>query len=205
MSTTRIALIRMPHVATWFDTSDITDQTLYVQNEADYVSFTQDGNKVGRYKPGDPISGSLANEELLLDESGGATIVVWPRSLSKAEQKKVFKKARENGWAMIRGGGSGKVTTANLLVRLKGADPSYTGGYSPTADVSGVPCYFDNDPTAPWTALTGSTYVASPANIGAGAPMGVNCTVKEFVGGGCLKRLKAYIKDAGGQYEVTGD
>lgn len=68
-----------------------------------------------------------------------------------------------------------------------------------------VPCYFDNDPTAPWTALTGDTYVAGPANIGAGAPMGVNCTVKQFLDGRCLTRLKTSISDAGGSYEVAGD
>jgi hypothetical protein len=205
MSTSRIGLIRMPHVATWFDTSNITDETLYEQNEADDISFTQYGNKVGVYRPGDPRSGSLADDELLVDETGGSTIVVWPRSLTKAEQKQVFKEARRNGWALIRGGGSGEITTANLFVRLKGADPSYTGGYSPTSDVSGVPCYFDNDPTASWTSLTGQTYVAGPANIGAGAPMGVNCTVKQFLDGRCLTRLKTTISEAGGSYEATGD
>jgi hypothetical protein len=203
MSTDRIALIRMPHVATWFDTSNITAETLYEQNEADYISFTQYGNKPGVYRPGDPRSGSLADEELLVDATGGTTIVVWPRSLPKAEQKQVFKEARKNGWAIIRGGHAGEVTTSNLLVRLKGADPSYTGGYSPTADVPGVPCYFDDNQGEPWTALTGDTFVAGPSNIGAGAPMGVNCTTKEFLNGRCLTRLKAYMQDEGGSYEDT--
>ncbi len=204
MSPTQIGLIRMPHVATWFDTSNITADTLYAQEEADYISFTQYGNEIGKHQPGNPKSGSLADAELLVDKSGGTTIVVWPRTLTKAEQKQVFKEARKNGWALLRGGGSGEVTTANLFVRLKGADPSYTGGYSPTADVPGVPCYFDSDPTAPWTALTGDTFVASPANIGAGAPMGVNCSVKEYLDGSCLDRLKTYISESGGQYEVAG-
>jgi hypothetical protein len=205
MDPTQIGLIRMPHVATWFDTSNITEETLYSQEEADYISFTQYGNKLGVYRPGDPRSGSLANEELLVDETGGSTVVVWPRSLTKAEQRQVFKEARRNGWALMRGGGSGAVTTANLFVRLKGADPSYTGGYSPTPNVPGVPCYFDDDPTAPWTALTGATFIAGPSNIGAGAPMGVNCTVEAFLDGSCLARLKDYISDAGGSYEATDD
>jgi hypothetical protein len=205
MSTERIGLIRMPHVASWFDTSAITADTLYEQNEADYISFTQYRNKPGVYRPGDPRSGSLADEELLLDATGGTTIVVWPRSLTKAEQKQVFKEARRNGWAIIRGGSAGEVTTSNLFVRLKGADPSYTGGYSPTSEVAGVPCYFDDNQGEPWTALTGDTFVAGPANIGAGAPMGVNCTVKQFLDGRCLTRLTTYMSDAGGSYEAAGD
>ncbi|MFN8620646.1 MAG: hypothetical protein U0869_07895 [Chloroflexota bacterium] len=204
MSLDKIGLIRMPHVASWFDTKNITDQTLYEQNEADYVSFTQYGNVIGKYKPGHPASGSLADAELLPDKSGGSTIVVWPRSLSKADQKAVFKLARKNGWAIIRGGGSGNITTSNLFVRLKGADPSYTGGYSPTSDVQGVPCYFDNHQGDAWSSLTGDSFVASPANIGAGAPMGVNCSVKAYLDGSCLKKLKAYISNAGGSYEVVG-
>lgn len=205
MSTTQIGLIRMPHVATWFDTSNITPETLYEQEEADYISFTQYGNKISRYRPGDPGSGSLADAELLVDKTGGATVVVWPRDLSKSDLKAVVKEARKNGWALIRGGGSGNVTTSNLFVRLKGADPSYTGGYSPTADVPGVPCYFDDHQGEPWTSLTGDTYVASPANIGPGAPMGVNCSVTSFLDGSCLTRLKTYIEESGGSYEVAGN
>lgn len=203
-SLTKVGLIRMPHVAQWFDTSDLTADTPFEQEETDYISYTQYGSGVSYYDPGSPNSGSLGNEELLVDESGGSTVLVWPTTLSEDDQAKVFALAEENGWAIIRGGQEGPITTANLFVRLKGSDESYQGGYTPTADRAGVPCYFDENTTARWPDVTGDEYVASAQNIGAGAPQGVNCEVDEVLDGGCLDRLKAYIADTGGTYEVSG-
>jgi hypothetical protein len=200
-STTRIGLIRMPHVATWFNTKNLTTNTKFTQEQADFISFDQYGNGVGIYEPGSPNSGSLGNEELLVDSSGGATIVVWPRTLSASERRQVFAYADQNRWALLRGGDTGPVTTANLLVRLKGASSSYSGAYTPASGRKGVPCYFDDHPKAKrWSDVSGDKYVASGDNIGPGAPQGVNCTVGEFVGGSCLENLKAYIAQTGGSY-----
>ena len=156
------------------------------------------------YDPGNPNTGSLGDAELKPDSTGGSTIVVWPRTLSEAEQKRVFALADRNGWAILRGGDAGQVTTANLFVRMKGSDPSYPGGYSPTPQRKGVPCYFDDHPKASWPAVSGGKYVASHRNIGPGAPQGVNCDVEEFLGGGCLARLKAYIAETRGSYRTQG-
>ena len=200
---TRFGLIRMPHVAVWFDTAGLTSQSLFVQEETTYISFTQYGSGVSFYDPGTPDSGSLGNGELRVDKSGGSTILLWPPNLSKDDQQKVFSLAEKNGWALMRGGEQGKVTTANLFVRLKGASPSYQGGYTPTSDRQGVPCYFDANPSQSWSQVTGDQYVASAKNIGTGAPQGVNCTVSELTGGTCLSRLKAYIKQTGGSYTAS--
>lgn len=202
-STTEIGLIRMPHVAQWFDTTDLTPQTPFEQEETTYISFTQYGSGVSYYDPGSPATGSLANAELKVDASGGATIVVWPASLSPEEQAQVAEYAERNGWAIMRGGQEGPITTPNLFVRLKGASPSYTGGYTPTSERAGVPCYFDDDTTASWSELTGDQYVASAQNIGAGAPQGVNCSPSELLAGECLAELQRYIERTGGTYTAT--
>ena len=173
-STTEIGLIRMPHVAQWFEHPNLTPQTLFEQEETTYVSFTQYGSEIAFYDPGSPNTGSLGNGELKLDESGGSTILVWPRSLTASQQKQVFAYAKKSGWAIMRGGAEGPVTTPNLFVRLKGASPSYSGGYTPTADRKGVPCYFDDNPSAAWSDTEGDQFVATAENIGAGAPQGVN-------------------------------
>ena len=115
----------------------------------------------------------------------------------------MFALAQKNGWALLRGGEQGKVTTANIFVRLKGSSPSYQGGYTPTSDRKGVPCYFDANPSQSWSQVTGDQYVASAKNIGTGAPQGVNCTVSELTGGTCLSQLKAYIKQTGGSYTAS--
>jgi hypothetical protein len=200
-STTKIGLIRLPHVAQWFDTSNLTPSTPFAQNETSYISFTMYGSSLHRYEPGSPTTGSLGNAELKVDASGGTTILVWPRSLSRQDQERVFDYVDRNGWAIMRGGEEGPVTTANLIVRLKGASPSYAGGYTPTAERQGVPCYFDDNPSAArWSDVTGDQYVASARSIGTGAPQGVNCTVEELLDGGCLAELKAYITETGGAY-----
>jgi hypothetical protein len=200
-STTKIGLIRMPHVARWFSTSRLTPKTPFTQEQATFISFTQYGNGIGVYDPGSPDTGSLGNQELEVDSTGGSTIVVWPRTLSAGQQQQVFDYGHRKGWAILRGGDQGPVTTANLLVRLKGASSSYSGRYSPTSEQPGVPCYFDDHPNAKrWSEVSGSKYVASGQNIGAGAPQGVNCTVSEYLDGGCLRNLKAYIAETGGSY-----
>jgi hypothetical protein len=199
-STTKIGLIRMPHVAQWFDTTDLTPESQFEQEETTYISYTQYGSGVSFYDPGKPATGSLANGELKPDASGGSTVLVWPPNLSERDQQRVFAVAKKQGWAIMRGGQEGEVTTANLFVRLKGSDPSYQGGYTPTSERKGVPCYYDNNPSQSWSQLTGNQFVASAANIGSGAPQGVNCTVAQVTGGTCLSRLKAYIKQTGGNY-----
>jgi hypothetical protein len=140
----------------------------------------------------------------MVDSSGGTTVVVWPRNLSSSQQRQVFAYADRKGWAILRGGEQGPVTTANLLIRLKGASASYSGGYTPTSQRTGVPCYFDANPSAKrWDDVTGTRYVAAGTNIGAGAPQGVNCTVQQFLDGNCLDSLKAYITQSGGSYTAS--
>jgi hypothetical protein len=200
-STTKIGLIRVPHVAHWFKTDNLTPNTKFSQEQTTYISFTQYGNGISVYDPGSPNTGSLGNEQLKVDSTGGTTLVIWPRSLGASQEGQVFDYADRHGWAILRGGDQGPVTTANLMNRLKGASPSYSGDYSPTPQQPGVPCYFDDHSSAKrWSDVTGDKYVASATNIGAGAPQGVNCTVAQFLDGSCLQSLKAYITQTGGSY-----
>src|SRR5262249_17478174 len=63
-SLTETGLIRMPHVAQWFDTSNLTPTTPFEQEQATYISFTQYGSGVSTYEAGSPDTGSLANGQL---------------------------------------------------------------------------------------------------------------------------------------------
>jgi hypothetical protein len=203
--TDAIALIRMPHVARFFDTHAIGPDTPYKQKEADYVSFTQYGSAIGTYRPGTPFTTSLGDGELMLDKSGGSTLVVWPRTLTARERAQVFAYAKQHGFAIMRGGAANELTTANLLVRLKGASPTYKDAYAPDADRAGVTCYFGTvqqpkHAGQPWSKVTGDEYVASPANIGSGAPQGVSGSAHALVDGSLLSKLKSHIEATGGSY-----
>jgi hypothetical protein len=205
MPTDQISLIRMPHVATYFDTRRVTPTTPYVQKEADYISFTQYGSAIGVYRPGSPFTASLADAELEVDSTGGTTILNWPRNLDARERAKVFAYAKDHGFAIMRGGAANDLTTANLFVRLKGASPTYDGAYAPNETRTGVPCYFGTTEKPKhagkrWSAVTGDQYVAAAANIGAGAPQGVSGSTQALLDGSLLKKLKSHIKSTGGSY-----
>lgn len=201
MSTTEIGLIRIPDVPTWFDTTDLNENSEFVQQETTYLSLTQYGASIGSYEPGEPTTASLANEELLVDAAGGSTVVVWPRTLTDSEQQQVFDLADQQGWAVLRGGEQGDVTTANLFFRMKGTSSSYPGGFVPNSERSGVPCYFDDYPEATsWAEVTGDEYIASARNIGGAAPQGVNCSLEAYLDRSCLESLERYIESTGGTY-----
>ena len=209
----RIALIRLPHVASVFETAALDQDTTFPDDpQAAYISLTMYGAAVNTYEPYDPESASLANAEFQPDETGGSTIVVWPRHLPVREREQLFAYARAKGWALIRGGRVGPLTTANLLLRLKRASDNYYGAYTPLKEGrSGVPCYFKGaEPGAQWTEIVNAAdptyYVASFQNLGNAAPQGVHCAnTAEVLNGSCLRRLEAYIEETGGKYFNPGD
>lgn len=197
-SRTRISLIRMPRVPSFFDVRRVGARMRFPETEAAYVSATQYGGSLGVYAPGRAISTSVGDAQLKVDRTGGTTILVWPRRLSRGQQRTVVAYARRRGWAILRGGTRNKFTSSNLFIREKRSS-AYRFG------VGRVPCYFGT-PGNPihdgqrWRQVTGSDYVASPRNIGPGAPQGVTCTVGNLTRGDCLRRLKAYIRRSGGSY-----
>jgi hypothetical protein len=214
----RIALIRLPHVATVFETKLLTPGTTFPGDaQAAYISLTMYGASVNTYEPDKADSASLANAEFRLDETGGSTIVIWPRHLNVHERTRLFAYARAHGWALMQGGAVGPLTTANLLLRLKRANENYYGAYTPLPATPtppphkrGVPCYFDGLPQGTgWTEIENAAdpmyYVASFQNLGNTAPQGVHCVdVEEVLNGSCLRRLEDYIEETGGKYFNPG-
>ena len=109
----RIALIRLPHVATIFETELLTPDTTFPGDaEAAYISLTMYGASVNTYEPDNADSASLANAEFRLDKTGGSTIVIWPRHLNVHERDAAFRlcactrvgtHARRERWATHHG------------------------------------------------------------------------------------------------------
>jgi hypothetical protein len=46
------------------------------------------------------------------------------------------------------------------------------------------------------------SYAATPKEIGAAAPQGVQCSTRALLSGTCLTRLKRHIRQTGGNYTV---
>jgi hypothetical protein len=53
-----------------------------------------------------------------------------------------------------------------------------------------------------WSAVTGDKHVASPGNMGAGAPQGVSGDSRALLDGSLLQKLKSHIKATGGSYSA---
>ena len=200
-----LSLVRIPHVANYTRTRGVTSSTTFPNPvrkpfQATYMSFSLYGNSSGFYLPGDPDTMTLADRQFRVDRTGGSTILIWPRNLSAPKQKRVFRYARKEGWAIVRGGTSGRQTSANVLIRIKGAKSDYFGS------TSNVPCFFDSHKNRhkPWSAIPvqdGSKWVATAKNLRAGAPQGVTCRSLRALGSGrCLHHLKHHIRETGGRY-----
>ncbi len=204
-STRLVSLVRIPHIANYTQTYGVTSSTTFPNPvrtpwEATYMSFSLYGNSSGFYLPGDPNTMTVADRQFEIDPTGGSTILIWPRNLSADQRQRVFGYARKEGWVIVRGGTSGRQTSANVLIRIKGARSNYFGS------TSNVPCFFDSakNRQKPWSAIPvqdGSNWVATAKNLGAGAPQGVTCrSLSDLDSGRCLQRLKDHIRETGGRY-----
>jgi hypothetical protein len=218
---TAISLIRIPHVANYTNTLNVTSSTAYPNPvhpsqpwQASYESVVQYGASATLYQPGSPNTNSLADAEFKADRTGGSTFVVWPRILSPAARARLIAYAARQGWPLIRGGTRGPLTGANMIMRVKAPASNYYGS------TSKVPCYYGTTTSpqhdgVPWRDVPIGTrdhpnqYVATAANMGqqtsngvvSAAPQGVTCrTVGNLTSGKCLAALKKYIKTTGGSY-----
>lgn len=199
----KIGLIRIPHVAEFFDTTTVNRATTYPETEANFISLNMYGTSLGTYVPRLPLTSTVANTEFGIDRSGGSTIVVWPRAYNRLQKAVVFTYARLHGWVLIRGGTDGPLTTANMLIRTKGANPDYYGG------TNKLGCAFQGQPIGTeWRTLDDNPnaydFVASFQNMGNAAPQGVQCDLGQLVRGSCLLKLRTYISQTGGSYINPG-
>ena len=217
-----ISLIRIPHIANYSDAARVTADSTYPNKvdphlpwQAAYESMVQYGASSGLYLPGDPNTTALADHQFKVDKTGGSTIVVWPRNLSRANQRQVFAYAASQRWALLRGGTRGPLTGANMLLRVKAPASNYYGS------LTEVPCFYGKNPhhtrhkRVPWmhvpigTRHHPSQWVATAVTMGkqtrhgviSAAPQGVTChSAADLASGKCLARLKRYITSTGGSY-----
>lgn len=206
-STRLVSLVRIPHIANYTETQGLTPSSTYPNPvrpgqpwQAAYISLSMYGSSSGLYLPGDPHTSSIADGEFEPDRTGGSTVLIWPRNLSRRQQARVFAYAKEKGWAIVRGGTSGRQTSANVLVRVKAPASDYFGRESK------LPCFFDepDNKNKPWSDIpvqNGSPWVATAKNLGAAAPQGVTCrSIRMLASGRCLGKLKRQIRATGGRY-----
>jgi hypothetical protein len=210
LNSRQIALIRIPHIAQFQSHTPAAD-AVYQQTEAGAISYSAYGQLTSTYRQGSAFSYAVGNEDIIQDETGGATIVVWPRSLSPAVRRTVFAYARSQGWNLLQGNTSGPQYANMMTVRVNGPAPTYQGGLYHTDCRTGAPCMLGPQDTLDPFGLTvvpvgtpfmdiPDDFVATPDMLGESTPQGVQCEVAGYLGGNCLDRLMQYMDDTGGAY-----
>ncbi|MEU7905670.1 hypothetical protein [Actinoplanes sp. NPDC049118] len=205
----RIALVRVPQVAQYKSHTPAPD-AVFQETEVGALSYSMYGQLTSIFRKGSPFSYSIGNEDIKTDAAGGATIVVWPRSLSPVERRVVFALANARGWNLIEGNQAGPQYANMLLARVNGPAPTYKGGLYPSPYRTGAPCFQGPQSTLdPFglTAMPDSAFIdiphgfaVTPNMLGTSTPQGVQCTVVGYLAGTCLARLKAHMTSTGGSY-----
>lgn len=203
----QFALIRIPKVPTFIDSSKLTSSSTYPgDTDVAYMSYMSYGSTLGSYVPNDPNTNGLNTNLVKQDATGGATILVWPRKLSFTDRAWVFAYARSKGWNLVRGNADGNRYANTMIIRYKGASPTYGGAFTPNANRPGVPCYqnpVDQGGLPPGTDFQDvpASYAAVPSMTGSATPQGVQCvTIQSLVKGNCERSLRNHIKETGGSY-----
>jgi hypothetical protein len=207
LNVNQIALVRVPKVPSYTPVTGLEPSTPYPDTDVTYVSYNSYGTSLGNYQPGSPNTMGLGNTDILTDATGGATMLVWPRAMPRRERQTVFAVARTQQWNLIRGNTTGRVYANGMIIRLKGASPTYKGGLTPNANRPGVPCYQNPEDKGGMPAGTAFrnipvSYAAVPSMMGSATPQGVQCTSRALLSGRCLTRLKRHIRQTGGNYTV---
>jgi hypothetical protein len=211
----QIALFRVPKVPSFQPTSPAAGAT-YSQTDTSFYTFSIQGRLREQFHPRSAYNYALGAEDIKTDPSGGATFVIWPRSLNRRQQAAVFALARARGWNLLEGNGNSPGAYADSIwLRVNGPASTYIGGTYPTPSRSGVPCM--NGPQSvlssyPATsALTmvppgtgyntlAADWAAVPSMMGSATPQGVECRLLDYMSGTCLRRLKSHIADTGGSF-----
>lgn len=220
---TKIALIRQPLLPKYASPDVPRGATVSSDQQVGAINFQVMGLLRTIYDPGSPDSFAMGNAEIKVDSGGGATFLVWPTTLNRVQQQRVFKIARDNGWNLLAGNLASRSNyQTGMVVRQNGPAKDYYGASYPSYDSSGnlvrtgVGCYLGpQSPALTELGLTpqpykdfnqlGSKWAMNFKTSGPYAIQGVNCaSVMSLESGRCLTRLKEHIQKTGGQYNYTG-
>jgi hypothetical protein len=176
----RLAVIHLPQMPAFFDNTDITSTTTFV--EPDGVRYLSLGS-YGATLLGVEENENIAGPDVLTLPDGSATFVAIPVGLSTADIATVISKADQLGYnvmplaqygPLIPDDEEGPQINPFLIYRNKVATSGFPGNIKNVACFQGTS--FSHAPRV---------YAASPANMGEYAPVGIECSLADFLYGGC--------------------
>ena len=173
-----LAVIHLPTVPAFFDNTRITETTLFVEPEVRYLSMGSYG--ASRLSASD--NENIAGPDIKTSD-GSATFVAIPIGMSSSDTQQVRKAADKLGYNVmplaeygpaIPLAVNGPWINPFLIYRNKVPSEGFAGS------ILNVPCFQgSNFSDAP------PDYAASPVNMDKYAPVGVTCSVWDFLHAGC--------------------
>ncbi|MBD0369241.1 MAG: hypothetical protein ICV60_00190 [Pyrinomonadaceae bacterium] len=180
----KVAVIRFNQIPTYFNNTKTTPSTTFSLTQVRYLSMGSYGTSLipppgSELKPASK-QGNIAGPEMRPAADGSETIVVIPHSLSDELKAQIAAIASSRGFNVMPMASEGenvpKEVPPFLIYRNKMAADGYNGA------ISNVPCY-----TGTPFSQAPESFAASQSNMGAFAPQGVECAVKDFMSGTCGK------------------
>lgn len=176
----RLAVVHLPKVPAFFDNTNIGSTTTFVPSPG--VRYLSLGS-YGATELGVLENENIAGTEMMTLPDGSATFVAIPVGLPIADVANVINKADRLGYnvlplaeygPLIPGEDQGTQINPFLIYRNKVASEGFRGNIKNVACFQGTS--FSHAPRM---------YAASPTNMGEYAPVGVECSLAEFLDGSC--------------------
>ena len=167
----QVAVIHFPAMPDFFDNTNITRKTTFHNQTVRYLSMGSYGATPLEASEGE----NLAGPDIKLLPDGSAKFVAIPYRLPDSIQQAIRERAAELGYNVLPlAEGEPHPINPFLIYRNKVAQPGFVG------DIQNVSCFHGSDfSQAP------SHYAASTVNMGPFAPVGIECSIEEFLYGGC--------------------
>jgi len=174
-----LAVIHLPALPTFFDNTHITETTLFVEPEVRYLSMGSYG--ASRLYASDDEN--IAGPDIQKHSDGSATFVAIPIGMSSSDTQQVRKTADKLGYnvmplaeygPLIPLAVNGPWINPFLIYRNKVPREEYVGS------ILNVPCFQGSD-----FSEASSDYAASPENMDRYAPVGIECSLSDFLYGDC--------------------
>ena len=220
----KIAIIRQPLVPEYAPPDRPADAVVPASQQLGAINLQVGGRLQMNYLPGEPGTYAIGNAEIKKDRDGrGATVLVWPTTLNRFQEKAVIDYANARGWTLLAGNLKTRTNyLMSIILRQNGPVSNYYGASYPTYDSegklirTGVGCYLGpQSPALDQLGLTaqpdsdfnqiGSEWAMNFKTSGPYALQGVQCTnVAELLNGQCLNRLKVHMRYTGNDYDYTG-
>ena len=194
-----VSLVHIPQVPTFPSYEGATKDTTNDRDAYDvqFYSVVIYGATKQKDAYGTNENSQLGNSQLLQNDDGSATVVLYPQSATSDQVDQIAAVAKANGWNLLRSGVQTALAPNLLTIREKGQNPQWPNALSANEVTQGAPCPQSTNPDLALPQDPPSAAVTQQNGMGLSAPAGQNCSIEDFLDGTCLKDLSTRLQQSG--------